>query len=198
MPKLPMDYSKTIIYKIEHIENDSLVYVGHTTNWDNRKYNNKSRCNNVKERYHNLKVYQMIRENGGWNMFRMIEVEIYPCIDKREAEKRESEVLKELKSSMNVKPSYKTKEEKKISKKEYREKNKLSIKEYYGNYIENNKQDLLLKKKEYREAKKDKIKEYREKNKGKIICECGREISKLSSKRHQSSKKHIDLMKNKI
>jgi len=83
MPKLPMDYSKTIIYKIEHIENDSLVYVGHTTNWDNRKYNNKSRCNNVKERYHNLKVYQMIRENGGWNMFRMIEVEIYPCIDKR-------------------------------------------------------------------------------------------------------------------
>ena len=32
MPKLPMDYSKTIIYKIEHIENDNLVYVGHTTN----------------------------------------------------------------------------------------------------------------------------------------------------------------------
>ena len=27
MPKTPIDYSKTIIYKIEHIEDDNLVYV---------------------------------------------------------------------------------------------------------------------------------------------------------------------------
>ena len=31
MPKIAMDYSKCCIYKIEHIENASLVYVGHTT-----------------------------------------------------------------------------------------------------------------------------------------------------------------------
>ena len=37
MPKTPIDYSKCCIYKIEHIENDNLVYVGHTTNWDKRK-----------------------------------------------------------------------------------------------------------------------------------------------------------------
>ena len=37
MPKTPMDYSKCSIYKIEHIENESLVYVGHTTNFNKRK-----------------------------------------------------------------------------------------------------------------------------------------------------------------
>ena len=46
MPKIPVDYSKTVIYKIEHIDDDSLVYVGHTTNWDKRKCEHKSFCNN--------------------------------------------------------------------------------------------------------------------------------------------------------
>ena len=32
MPKLPIDYSKTLIYKIEHIKDENLLYVGHTTN----------------------------------------------------------------------------------------------------------------------------------------------------------------------
>ena len=65
MPKLPMDYSKTIIYKIEHIENDSLVYVGHTTNYEKRKCKHKSRCNNGMDKSYDIKLYQMIRENGG-------------------------------------------------------------------------------------------------------------------------------------
>jgi len=52
-----MDYSKTIIYKIEHIENDNLVYVGHTTNWDKRKWSQKSACDNVNGKNYNLKVY---------------------------------------------------------------------------------------------------------------------------------------------
>ena len=40
----------------------------------------------------------MIRDNGGFEMFRMIELEKYPCKDKREAEKRECELIKELKA----------------------------------------------------------------------------------------------------
>ena len=42
MPKTPMDYSNCCIYKIEHIENDNLVYVGHTTNFNKRKAHHKS------------------------------------------------------------------------------------------------------------------------------------------------------------
>ena len=114
MPKTPIDYSKTIIYKIEHIEDDNLVYVGHTTCLDKRKCKHKNACINEKYSIFNLKLYQMIRENGGWDMFRMIEVEKYSCNDKREAEKRENEVMKELKATMNMKPSYVSEEEKKI------------------------------------------------------------------------------------
>ena len=43
-----------------------------------------------------------MRENRGWNMFRMIEVEKYPCKDKYAAERRECEIMKELKANMNT------------------------------------------------------------------------------------------------
>ena len=88
MPKTPMDYSNCCIYKIEHIENDNLVYVGHTTNFNKRKAHHKSDCKNENGKSFNLKLYQMIRGNGSWDMFKMIEVEKYPCKDKREADKK--------------------------------------------------------------------------------------------------------------
>jgi len=89
MPKNPIGYSRCCIYKIEHIEKKNLVYVGHTTNFTKRKCQHKYICNSEKNRLYNLKLYQMIRVNGGFEMFRMIEIEKYPCADKREAEKRE-------------------------------------------------------------------------------------------------------------
>ena len=46
MPKIPIDYSNCSIYKIEHIEDESLIYVGHTTNFKQRKSNHKSNYNN--------------------------------------------------------------------------------------------------------------------------------------------------------
>ena len=61
MPRKTIDYSKTVVYKIEHIDDDSLVYVGHTTNWDTRKCEHKHRCNSEKSDKHNLKLYQMMR-----------------------------------------------------------------------------------------------------------------------------------------
>ena len=33
MPKLYMNYLNCCIYKIEHIDDENLVYVGHTTNF---------------------------------------------------------------------------------------------------------------------------------------------------------------------
>ena len=106
MPKLPMDYSKCCIYKIEHIDDESLVYVGHTTNFVKRKAQHKSNSKNEKGRWYNLKVYQMIRQNGGWDEFKMIEVEKYSCNDKREAERKENQVMKELKANMNSMKSF--------------------------------------------------------------------------------------------
>ena len=127
MPKIAMDYSKTLIYKIEHIDDDSFVYVGHTTNFSKRKAQHKSCCNNESDKAFNLKLYQMIRDNGGWDNFKMIEVEKYECNDKREAERREDEVMKELKANMNARQSFRTP-------KEYYEQNKEKIDKYKKEY----------------------------------------------------------------
>jgi len=54
----------------------------------------------------------MVKDNGGWDKFRMIEVEKYPCSDRREADKRETEIMKELKANLNTYKSDTTKEEK--------------------------------------------------------------------------------------
>ena len=78
----------------------------------------------------------MIRENGGFYRFKMIEVEKYPCKDKREAERREDEVMKELKASMNTIKSFTTDEERK----EYH-------KDYHKEYYENNKEQIKEKEK---------------------------------------------------
>ena len=138
MPKVPIDYNNTIRYKIEHIYKDDLVYVGHTTNWDRRKCEHKRYSNNENSSKHNYKLYQMIKENGGWEMFRMIEVEKYSCPDKREAEKRETEVMKELKSNMNMIKSFVSEDERKDYHKEYREMNKEKIQKVKKAYSENN------------------------------------------------------------
>jgi hypothetical protein len=102
MPKVSIDYSKCSIYKIEHIENESLVYIGHTTNFNQRKGKHKSICNNTKDNGYNRKLYRMIRDNGGWEMFRMIEIKKYPCKDKQEAERGEYDIIRELKATLNI------------------------------------------------------------------------------------------------
>jgi len=215
MPKVPMDYSKCCIYKIEHNDNESLVYVGHTTNFDKRKTQHKINCKNDNGKTYNLKVYQMIRKNGGWEKFLMLEVEKYPCADKREAERRENEVMKEVRASMNTYNSFRTqaeiteyntnyyelhKEKLKEQVKEYQKNNQLKMKEYQ----KNNKHKIQERMKEYQKNNKLKIqeqkKEYRENNKpklnAKVKCECGCEIVKQNLKKHQARKKHLDKMKN--
>jgi len=204
MPKTPMDYSKCCIYKIEHNDDESLVYVGHTTCFNKRKTAHKSSCKNENEKHYNLKVYQMIRQNGGWEMFKMIEVEKYPCNDRREAGRRENEVMKELKSSMNMRNSFLTQDEKQEYNKEYNtnyyENNKHKIQEYYELHKEKVKEQV----KEYKKNNKLKIqerdKDYRDNNKlkinEKVKCECGCDVMKRYLKQHQATKKHLEKMKN--
>jgi hypothetical protein len=88
MPKDIIDYSNTIIYKIvcndNHIKD---IYVGHTTNFIKRKYQHKILCNSGKK----LKLYDLIRQNGGWDNWTMTEIAKYNCQDSTEARIREQE-----------------------------------------------------------------------------------------------------------
>jgi len=101
MPLKEINYQNTVIYKIQHIDNDDLLYVGHTTDFTKRKSMHKSCCNNVTSKCFNLKIYKMIRENGGWEMFNMAEVEKFPCNDRNEADAEEDKVMRTLKANMN-------------------------------------------------------------------------------------------------
>ena len=90
MPKNNIDYSNTIIYKIYCNDNEvKYVYIGHTTNFSQRKCCHKNTCNNIKSYLYNLKIYKFIREHGGWDNWTMIEIAKYNCKDSTEARIKE-------------------------------------------------------------------------------------------------------------
>tara|TARA_R110002153_G_scaffold81791_1_gene206934 strand:+ start:894 stop:1475 length:582 start_codon:yes stop_codon:yes gene_type:complete len=184
MPKVPIDYSKTIMYKL--VCNDLKIkecYVGHTTEMTKRKCTHKSSCNNEKDKEHNHKKYVYIRDNGGWDNWSMVMIEEYSCKNKQEATKRERELYEELQSTLNMYKPYRSLEEKKeYSKKngkEYRENNKEYHKERSKKYRENNKEKWsdVYRKTELIKRKNDKE-----------CCEyCNKEMRKDCIKRHQKS-----------
>jgi hypothetical protein len=107
-----IDYSNTIMYKL--VPNDvnlDLIYIGSTTNFRARKAVHKNICNNENDKAYNYKVYQMIRNNGGWCEWSMIVIEKYPCNDSYECRKRERELMEQYNANLNMKRPYISQEE---------------------------------------------------------------------------------------
>ena len=102
MPKVDIDYSNTIIYKI--VCKDPLVthlYVGHTTNFVQRKHAHKQTCNNIKSQGYNLKLYKTIRENGNWSNWDMSIINFYNCKNNLEARQKEQTHFILLNANLN-------------------------------------------------------------------------------------------------
>jgi len=118
MPKTEIDYSNTIIYKIScNDESVKDLYVGHTTNFVQRKHAHKQGCINMKSANYKCKLYQKIRENGGWNNWTMEIVNFFNCKDHYEARIKEQEYFILLNATLNaVEPFPKPKEIVKIAK----------------------------------------------------------------------------------
>ena len=88
----------------ENVDPDiDLSYVGHTTNFVQREKNHKYTCENKNGHGSNCncQVYNVIRSNGGWDNFKMVFVEKWPCKNRREAEAREQHWIETLKPNMN-------------------------------------------------------------------------------------------------
>ena len=149
MPRTPINYSNTIIYKIQHLENNELLYVGHTTEFTKRKTAHKSNTSNADGKEFNNKVYKMIRENGSWDMFNMIEIKKFSCNDKREAAAEEDRIMRELKASMNTQRAFMTKEDISDDRKEYYIKNSDTIKQKVKIYREANRDNIKEKRRNY-------------------------------------------------
>jgi hypothetical protein len=136
-------------------------YVGSSNNLVRRILEHMYTCESNKSKSYNLKIYQFIRNNGGWKNWRVILIEKLEFNNKIECLQNERKLIEFYKSNLNsIIPSRTPKEyyiqyniKKKDKKKEYYIKNKEKIKEQN---------------KEYRIENADKIKEYYIKNKGKI------------------------------
>ena len=152
MPKNIINYNNAVIYKIQHHEKLDLIYVGSTTDFTRRKAEHKRLCNNNK---HDTKVYKMIRENEGWDAFKMIIIKEFPCESKIELLIEEDKIMIELKTSLNKNRAYITSEDERIDYfKIYRDTNKQKIKENDKAYYQKNRIRIIERCKQYQKTTK--------------------------------------------
>ena len=102
MPNTDIDYSNTIFYKI-HCKNPDVkdVYIGHTTNFVQRKHAHKRSCTHEKSSSYNCKVYNVIRQYGGWDNWKMEIIAFHDCEDHYGARKLEQQYFEQYEATMN-------------------------------------------------------------------------------------------------
>ena len=188
-----VNYQNGLIYKI--VCNDLNIkqcYYGSTTNFDQRVKDHKKRCNSNIDKNRNCPKYKFIRENGGWQNWKMIIIQYFPCNSKRELERAERYEMEQDDNRLNVYLPSRTSEERKYrdqesnkkwrqnnkeilseKNKKYRQDNKEILSEKYKDFYEKNKEQILEKGKKWYEKNKEKIlenkKEYYENNKKEIL-----------------------------
>jgi hypothetical protein len=166
-------------------------YVGSTVNLKNRIYKHKTNCTNSNSEKYNTKIYQFIRENGGFNNWKFNILETIECVDEYDSYVIEQTYINDLKSELNSQSAFTG-----LTKKEYHQK---YYKEYNKKYRQENKEKISEQTKKYRQENKEKIneknKKYRVLNNDKInekycclICK-GSYIHQNIS-RHIKTKKH--------
>ena len=200
------DYS---MYKI-YPKNTELnyCYIGHTNDFNSRKNQHRIVCTNEEHNKLHFKIYQTIRENGGWDEWEMIEIDKIKGKTKLEARIREQELIQEHNANLNSLSAYITEEERAAAKKaiteKYRQENKELLKEQTKKYKEEHKEIISEQMKKYRAENKEKIKEktkeYKENNKEKFEewdkawREKNKEILKEKRKIYEAKKKEERLL----
>ena len=192
------DYSKTIIYKIINYDVPDLVYVGSTTNLKTRKNQHKNASININNKVHHLKLYENIRNHGGWDCWKMIVICEYPCDNKRQAELEEDKYMMELKAYLNTNRASRTIKQYYIDnkdiigekQKQYYIDNKDKLKQYRDDH-----KDLIRQKNKIQDNKRkdDKLQYYidnKDKLKTQYACDCGKVIQTCEKARHIKSKIH--------
>ena len=129
-------------YKIEHTGDCKFVYVGSTLNFISRKCQHKHVCYNDNTKNHNLKVYQIIRENGGWDEWNMVPLEQCEFSTKLEARIREQHWINKYDKNLNSNGAIVDIEKKKkrtcyAKNKSYILKHRANNKDEYNDYMRN-------------------------------------------------------------
>jgi hypothetical protein len=168
---------KYIIYRISVAD---YTYIGSTLDFKQRKSAHKSDCKSKE-----LKIYQVIKDKGGWDNCEMVPIEEYECENNTQARIREEYWRREYDAKMNSIKAYRTEKEKEDYRKQHYINNKETL---IKDYTEKNKEHILCWHKDYYNTNKNEI---LEKMKTKYTCECGSIISKGYKSKHLNSKKHL-------
>ena len=179
MPRKTID--DYTFYKIVDVNAElDLCYVGSSVNMKKRKEKHKSACKCPNNPQHHLKVYKTIRENGGWDEFRVVEIGYREQLTLTQSRIIEDEYRVLLKAELNSQRCHTTLEEKKAYHKKYnknyREEHREETTEYHKKYNKN-----------YREEHKD---EMNEKASVKHICPCGGKFTRSHKTHHEKSQRH--------
>ena len=176
--------------KTEDIE---CCYVGSTANFLARQRRHKLDCNNANRDNYNIKLYETIRANGGWENWTMTIIGEAENISLKDARMKEEEYRVNLKAELNMIRAYRSDEIKKEQQKStwINWNNKETTKNYKIDWYETNKEKILENRKVNYENNKtilNKIhKEYYEKNKDKINEK--RRLDRLKQKEMKSLEK---------
>ena len=189
-------YSNGKIYIIRnYVDNDT--YIGSSCQALCKRMENHRSDKNRKNKKH-FKIYEKMNELGFDNFYIEL-VEEYPCENVEQLRRREGELIRQFKPTLNKEIAGRT-----IN--EWREDNK----GYTKNYYQNNKQKLLEQVKQYNEKNKDIISErkkkhyqankerFAEERKETMTCECGMSFTKQHRARHIKSQHHQKFLNNNI
>jgi hypothetical protein len=141
--------------------NAAECYVGSTVSVRNRKSKHKYNCNNVNATGYNLRLYQYIRENGGWENWVLIELEQIEYERKPELHARERYHMEILGATLNSRNPNRTGAE-------YYQDNINHIRQIHKQYYSNNK----------------------EKMDQKHNCECGGKYTHINKLAHLRTRRH--------
>jgi len=118
---------------------------------------------------YNFKVYEFMRENGGYDNWKLEVLEKYPCDNKIQLRIREQYYYDLLNPTLNTNRPY-------ISEEEIKKYNK----EYDAKYKEEHRDEILKRKNQ------------------KHICECGGNYTTDNKSQHCKTKKHKSFIEKKI
>ena len=182
-------------------------YVGHTTNFMNRRRQHKYCCTNPKSTEYELTKYQIIRANGGWNKWKMVEIYRQICLDKIDCIKIEQKYIEELQTDMNMKNAYSNRKDYEnkyklenaekivIYAKQHRLENKEHYQEYKTKYILENKEYIQEQNKIYRLKN---IENISSRASQKYNCVCGGKYTYSTKMNHFKTIKHQTYVSNCI
>jgi len=158
------DFTNAKIYKLcSKDENIKDIYIGSTINYMNRLISHRCNCNNENQSKYKYKVYDFIRNNGGFNNWTMKIISHVKVKNKSQLKKLERSAIDLFQPTLNSSIPGRTN-------KEYYIDNCEKIKEAMRVYRINNKEKLYKKN----------------------ICECGGRYMHDNKSSHFKTKKHIN------